>query len=56
MIGLLDRWRWEAGSVLPQSVAVALLTAALAERDHREGQSVELVWAAQMGRRPPPKD
>ncbi len=44
VIGLLDRWRSEAGSVLPQSVAAALLTAALAERDHREGQSVELVW------------
>src|SRR5271157_1526736 len=44
VIGLLDRWHSEAGSVLPQSVAAALLTAALAERDHREGQSVELVW------------
>ena len=32
VIGLLDRWRSEAGSVLPQSVAAALLTAALAER------------------------
>ncbi len=44
VIGLLDRWNSEAGSVLPQSVAAALLTAALAVRELREGQSVELVW------------
>jgi phosphatidylserine/phosphatidylglycerophosphate/cardiolipin synthase-like enzyme len=43
-VAFLDRWRSEASGVLPQSVATALLTAALAERDHRERQSVELVW------------
>ncbi len=30
--------------VLPGSVAVALLTASEAEKHHREGQSIELVW------------
>ena len=29
---------------MPQSVAAALLTAALCERDHRGRQAVELVW------------
>src|SRR3954447_13717069 len=44
VVAFLDRWRTEAGGVLPQSVAVALLTASEAEKGHREGQSVELVW------------
>ena len=44
VIAFLDRWEKEAGSVLPQSVAAALLTASLVEKGHREGQSVELVW------------
>ena len=44
VVAFLDRWDQEAGDVLPQSVAAALLTASLAEKGHREGQSVELVW------------
>ena len=44
VVAFLDRWRSEAGGVPPQSVAVALLTASEAEKGHREGQSVELVW------------
>ena len=37
-MGLGGRWG------PPQSVAAALLTASVAEKGHREGQSVELVW------------
>jgi phosphatidylserine/phosphatidylglycerophosphate/cardiolipin synthase-like enzyme len=44
VVAFLDRWGRDAGGVLPQSVAVALLTASVAEKAHREGQSVELVW------------
>ena len=44
VVAFLDRWRSEAGGVLPQSVAAALLAASEAERGHREGQSVELAW------------
>jgi hypothetical protein len=44
VVDFLDRWRSEAGGVLPQSVAVALLTASRAETEHREGCTVELVW------------
>ena len=44
MVAFLDRWRSEAGGVLPQSVAAALLAASEAEQGHREGQSVELAW------------
>ena len=44
VVGFLDRWRSEAGGIFPQSVAVALITAALAESDRRQGQSAELVW------------
>ncbi len=44
VVAFLDRWRSEAGGVLPQSVAAALHTAVLSERERREGQSVELVW------------
>ncbi|WP_406699439.1 DISARM system phospholipase D-like protein DrmC [Singulisphaera sp. Ch08] len=44
VVAFLDRWGSEAGGVLPQSVAAALLTGSLAEKGHREGQSVELVW------------
>jgi phosphatidylserine/phosphatidylglycerophosphate/cardiolipin synthase-like enzyme len=40
----LDRWRAMAADVLPQSVAIALITAMTAERQHQQGQSVELVW------------
>jgi phosphatidylserine/phosphatidylglycerophosphate/cardiolipin synthase-like enzyme len=44
VVSFLDRWGRDAGGVLPQSVAAALLTASMAEEAHREGQSVELVW------------
>jgi phosphatidylserine/phosphatidylglycerophosphate/cardiolipin synthase-like enzyme len=33
-----------AAGVLPQSVAVALITAMTAERQHQQRQSIELVW------------
>jgi phosphatidylserine/phosphatidylglycerophosphate/cardiolipin synthase-like enzyme len=44
VVDFLDRWRSEAGGILPQAVAAALLAAVLSERERREGQSVELVW------------
>jgi phosphatidylserine/phosphatidylglycerophosphate/cardiolipin synthase-like enzyme len=44
VVAFLDRWWSVAGGVPPQAVAAALLTASLAERDRRDGQSVELVW------------
>ena len=37
VVAFLDRWGSEAGGVLPQSVAAALLTASVAETGHREG-------------------
>ena len=40
----LDRWRRDAADMSPQSVCVALLTAAEVEKSHREDQSVEIVW------------
>lgn len=40
----LDRWRAEAGDVDARTVGVALQTAVLSERAHRDSQSVELVW------------
>ena len=43
-VAFLDTWMSDAGEVPPQAVAAALLTAALASRDHRERQAVELVW------------
>ena len=44
VVAFLDRWRSEAGEIPPQAVAAALHTAVLADRQRREGQSVELVW------------
>jgi phosphatidylserine/phosphatidylglycerophosphate/cardiolipin synthase-like enzyme len=43
-VAFLDMWRSDAGEVPSQAVASSLLTAALANRDHRESQAVELVW------------
>jgi phosphatidylserine/phosphatidylglycerophosphate/cardiolipin synthase-like enzyme len=40
----LDCWRGQAASLTPQAVALTLLTAAYAEKAHRDHQSVELVW------------
>lgn len=44
VVAFLDRWRSEAGAIPPQAVAAALHTAVFAEKERREGQSVELVW------------
>ncbi len=43
-LAFVDRWRCEAKDVDPQTVSVALQTAALSEQRHRDSQSVELVW------------
>jgi phosphatidylserine/phosphatidylglycerophosphate/cardiolipin synthase-like enzyme len=43
-LAFVDRWRVEAGEIDARTVAVALLTAAHAERAHRDSQSVELAW------------
>ena len=40
----IDTWNVTASDVAPESVALALLTAASSQRAHRRGQSVELVW------------
>ena len=40
----LDLWHSCAGGVGAEAVAVALLTAAESERDHRHGETVEIVW------------
>jgi len=40
----VDRWRMEAAGVEADAVAIALQTAALSERAHRDSQTVELVW------------
>lgn len=43
-VGFVAAWRQGAVSVAPEAVALALRTAAFAERTHREAQTVELVW------------
>lgn len=43
-IEFLDVWRSQAQDLCPQAVALAITTAACAEKAHREEQSVELVW------------
>jgi phosphatidylserine/phosphatidylglycerophosphate/cardiolipin synthase-like enzyme len=40
----LDQWDSSAGSVGPEAVAMALVTAALSELEHRRGETVEIVW------------
>ncbi len=40
----IDRWQCEAKDIDARTVSVAMQTAALAERTHRDSQSVELVW------------
>jgi hypothetical protein len=40
----IDLWQSRAAGVTPEAVALALRTAAHAEKAHREGQTVELVW------------
>ncbi len=44
VVAFFDVWRARAADVSPQAVALALLTAATAEKANREHQSVELVW------------
>jgi phosphatidylserine/phosphatidylglycerophosphate/cardiolipin synthase-like enzyme len=44
VVAFLDEWTSRAPEVHAQSVAAALVTAAITERNHREAQSVELVW------------
>jgi phosphatidylserine/phosphatidylglycerophosphate/cardiolipin synthase-like enzyme len=41
---LFDSWQANARDLSPQAVALALYTAAAAEKARREGQAVELVW------------
>jgi len=43
--GFLDLWHSHASGVGPEAVAVALLTAAKGEHDHRNEETVEGVWA-----------
>jgi phosphatidylserine/phosphatidylglycerophosphate/cardiolipin synthase-like enzyme len=40
----LDHWHNRAPSVGAEAVAVALVTAAKSEHDHRQGETVEIVW------------
>lgn len=40
----IDLWHYTAGGVGTEAVAVALLTAAKCEHDHRHEQTVEVVW------------
>jgi phosphatidylserine/phosphatidylglycerophosphate/cardiolipin synthase-like enzyme len=40
----IDGWQGRAAAVPPEAVALALRTASHAEKVHREGQTVELVW------------
>lgn len=40
----LDQWRSRAASVGAEAVAVALVTAAKSELDHRQHETVEIVW------------
>lgn len=43
-LSFVDRWRAEAADLDAHVVAVALQTAAVSERKHRDSQRVELVW------------
>ena len=40
----IDRWHSHSASVGSEAVAVALLTAAKSEHDHRHDETVEIVW------------
>lgn len=42
--GFLDYWRATAPALGAREVAAAVEAAAIAEREHRESQSIELVW------------
>ncbi len=43
-LAFIDRWQCDSKDVDARTVGVALQTAALSERTHRDSQSVELVW------------
>ena len=43
-VGFLDGCLTAAPAILPEAAALALLTAGISEKTHREAQSVELVW------------
>src|SRR5271165_6074288 len=43
-LAFVDRWQNEVKEIEPRTVAVALQSAALSEQNHRDSQSVELVW------------
>ncbi|HMF11330.1 MAG TPA: hypothetical protein VKE94_03465, partial [Gemmataceae bacterium] len=40
----IDVWQGQAAGVTAEAVALTLRTASHAEKVHREGQTVELVW------------
>ena len=40
----LDLWHSAAGSIGAEAVALALVTAAMSERNHRQQETVEIVW------------
>jgi phosphatidylserine/phosphatidylglycerophosphate/cardiolipin synthase-like enzyme len=43
-LAFVEGWRRDAADLPPAVVAVALQTAALSEQQHRDAQTVELVW------------
>jgi phosphatidylserine/phosphatidylglycerophosphate/cardiolipin synthase-like enzyme len=43
--GFLDHWHSCANSIGSEAVAVALVTAAKSEQEHRQEESVEIVWS-----------
>ncbi len=43
-LAFVEHWRNDANEIDARTVAVALQSAALSERNHRDSQSVELVW------------
>lgn len=43
-LAFVDRWQREANEVDSRTVAVALQSVALSEQNHRDSQSVKLVW------------
>src|SRR5436190_4843609 len=43
-LAFIDRWKKDAGAIDNRAVGIALQTAALSKQEHRDSQSVELVW------------
>ncbi len=50
LIAFLDTWQKTAPGASAESVSLALLTTAQAEKLHRQGQSLELVWTGPASR------